>query len=418
MAKASTISKLLGVKKDGTQIDVSLAVSPITDRHGQIVGVSKIARDITQHKRAAQKLLAQLGRLDLLNGITHAIDERQDLPSIFQVVIRTLEDQLPIDFGCICMYDATDNLLTVSSVGIKGQPLASEMALTEQTRIAIDSNGLSRCIRGPIGLRTGHQKFAIPVSATAYAWRTAFARHCTVDGGGERVRRTDSLPAAQWKISPATTANFSDSLADMSLWQHIKRSSTALCSALMTRLRPDAARRHAAGAPARPLGQMASGIAHDINNAISPAMLYTESLLEREPNLSEQGRRYLITIQRAIEDVAQTVMLLREFYRPQEFEQQLTDVELNRLIGQVLDLTRARWSDQPQLRGAIIELKTDLAADLPDIRGVESDIRDALTNLIFNSVDAGCRTAACLRLRTQRGLPSLLLTVNRNATFN
>ena len=54
----------------------------------------------------------------------------------------------------------------------------------------------------------------------------------------------------------------------------------------------------------RALGQMASGIAHDINNAISPVSLYTESLLEREPNLSERARGYLTTIQRAIEDVA------------------------------------------------------------------------------------------------------------------
>ena len=43
----------------------------------------------------------------------------------------------------------------------------------------------------------------------------------------------------------------------------------------------------------RALGQMASGIAHDINNAISPIALYTESLLEREPGLSERARSYL-----------------------------------------------------------------------------------------------------------------------------
>jgi GAF domain-containing protein len=45
----------------------------------------------------------------------------------------------------------------------------------------------------------------------------------------------------------------------------------------------------------RALGQMASGIAHDINNAISPVSLYTESLLEREPNLSERTRSCLTT---------------------------------------------------------------------------------------------------------------------------
>jgi signal transduction histidine kinase len=66
------------------------------------------------------------------------------------------------------------------------------------------------------------------------------------------------------------------------------------------------------------LGQMASGIAHDINNAISPITLYAEALLEAEQRLSERGRRYLEIIQRAIGDVAQTVSRMREFYRQRE----------------------------------------------------------------------------------------------------
>jgi signal transduction histidine kinase len=136
------------------------------------------------------------------------------------------------------------------------------------------------------------------------------------------------------------------------------------------------------------LGQMASGIAHDINNAISPISLYTESLLEREPNLSPVARDRLVTIQRAIDDVAQTVARMREFYRPREPELKLLDVELNGLVQQVINLTRARWSDQPQRRGIMIELSTQLAPDLPDIRGADNEIRDALTNLIFNAVDA------------------------------
>ena len=39
----------------------------------------------------------------------------------------------------------------------------------------------------------------------------------------------------------------------------------------------------------RALGQMASEIAHDINNALSPATLYVESLIEREKGLSGRG---------------------------------------------------------------------------------------------------------------------------------
>src|SRR5215472_14697895 len=90
------------------------------------------------------------------------------------------------------------------------------------------------------------------------------------------------------------------------------------------------------------LGKMASGIAHDINNAMSPVALYTESLLEREPDLSPRARQCLEIIQRAIGDVAHTVSRMREFYRPREPNTALRRVDLNELIYQVIDLTRAR----------------------------------------------------------------------------
>ena len=138
----------------------------------------------------------------------------------------------------------------------------------------------------------------------------------------------------------------------------------------------------------RALGQMASGIAHDINNAITPASLYAESLLEREPDLSVRARAYLTTIQRAIDDVAQTVRRLREFYRQREEQSTLAPVDLNQLLQQVVELTRAHWGDSAQQRGVVIELEQALAPDLPAAMGIESEIREALTNLVFNAVDA------------------------------
>jgi nitrogen-specific signal transduction histidine kinase/ActR/RegA family two-component response regulator len=138
----------------------------------------------------------------------------------------------------------------------------------------------------------------------------------------------------------------------------------------------------------RALGQMASGIAHDINNAISPVALYTEALLEREPNLTERGRSQLEIIQRAVDDIAQTVARMGEFYRLREPQLTLIPVDLNKLVGHVIDLTRARWSDMAQQRGAAIDMRTELAFNLPLVAAVESQIRDALVNLVFNAVDA------------------------------
>ncbi len=138
----------------------------------------------------------------------------------------------------------------------------------------------------------------------------------------------------------------------------------------------------------RALGQMASGIAHDVNNALSPAVLYTEALMEEEKGLSEQGRGYLKMIRHAVEDIAQTIGRMTEFYRQRETQIALAPLEVNRLVTQAMELTRARWSDMPQQRGVVVKLRTELGVALPPVLGLESEIREALINLIFNAVDA------------------------------
>jgi signal transduction histidine kinase len=151
----------------------------------------------------------------------------------------------------------------------------------------------------------------------------------------------------------------------------------------------------------RALGQMASGIAHDINNAISPIAIYAEALLDNEPNLTPRARAYLTTIAQAIDDVACTVSRLRDFYRPQETHAPPEPVAVNRLVHQVLDLTRARWRDQPQQRGITIDVRTELDANLPAVLGAEVEMRDALTNLVFNAIDAMPR-GGTMTIRTGR----------------
>jgi signal transduction histidine kinase/ActR/RegA family two-component response regulator len=138
----------------------------------------------------------------------------------------------------------------------------------------------------------------------------------------------------------------------------------------------------------RALGQMSSGVAHDINNALSPMAVMTQSLLEQQRDLSPEIRHYLETAKRVVDDVSATVGRMRDFGRKRDTEIVLAPVDLNTLVRQVIDLTRARWNDIQQTLGSVIDIKTELEPDLPPIMGVEGEIREALTNLIFNAVDA------------------------------
>jgi signal transduction histidine kinase/ActR/RegA family two-component response regulator len=138
----------------------------------------------------------------------------------------------------------------------------------------------------------------------------------------------------------------------------------------------------------RALGQMASGVAHDINNALSPITAYSELLLSTLPDLAEAPRQRLTRISQAAEDVAQIVARMREFYRRDLDPDQLGLVDVNKAIEEVVELTRPRWRDLAQRQGISIHIKFELESTPPMLVCNASELREALTNVVFNAVDA------------------------------
>jgi PAS domain S-box-containing protein len=386
------------IRKDGTQIDVSVTLSPLKDGDGKIIGASKIARDITARKQAGLKLQTQLARLDLLNQITRAIGERQDLQSIYQVVIRSLEDHLPIDFGCICLYDDAAKAFIVRRVGVKSEPLAMELTMPEKSHIPIDENGLSRCLQGHLVYEPniGQSKSPFPERLARGGLGALVIAPLLVESQVFGIlvvarRQPESFSSSDCEFLRQLSEQTALAAHQAQLYTALQRAYDDLRQTQQAVMQQERL---------RALGEMASGVAHDINNSLSPVMLYTGLLIEMETNLSASSRKHLETIQRAVSDVAETIARLKEFYRQREPQLTLTPVQLNELAQQVVDLTRARWSDLPQQRGVVIEMRTELAADLPEIMGAESEIREALTNLVFNAADAMPK-GGLLTLRTK-----------------
>jgi|GEM_PF-668779 len=139
----------------------------------------------------------------------------------------------------------------------------------------------------------------------------------------------------------------------------------------------------------RALGQMASGIAHDFNNSLMPVMGFAELLLVRPDILDDRKKaaEYLGMIRTAAKDAASIVARLREFYRSQENTDVFAPVDLSQLVRQAASLTQPKWKDQAQASGIAIQIVEELE-QVPPISGDESALREVLTNLIFNAVDA------------------------------
>ncbi|HWT52449.1 MAG TPA: PAS domain-containing protein, partial [Caulobacter sp.] len=370
---------------DGLHTYISVK-SPLRDETGETYAVFGISTDITERKIAEAKFRTQLERLKLLDEITRAIGERQDNQSIFQVVVRSIEDQLPADFACLCLYDDVERALTVAAVGAKSRPLAFDLAMPERARVDIDQNGLSQCVRGRLVYEPDIAKVPFPfpqrlaggglgsmvcaplqVESKVFGVLVVarFQPDAFVSAECEFLRQLSehvALAAHQAQLHGALQAAYDD----------LRQSQQAILQ--QERLKA--------------LGQMASGIAHDINNALSPVSLYTEAMLETETGLTPAGRGQLEIIRRAVEDVGQTIGKMREFYRLREAQLESEPVQLGELVDQVLELTRARWNDMAIQRGVVIKVEADLAPDLPPILGMASEIREALVNLVFNAVDA------------------------------
>ena len=96
------------------------------------------------------------------------------------------------------------------------------------------------------------------------------------------------------------------------------------------------------------LGQMSRGIAHDINNALTPILGYSNLLLQDSNRLPPDAVNYVRSIKRAGEKISQSVACIRDFYRNREGRDLLLALDLNGIADGAIEETLVRWRELPQ----------------------------------------------------------------------
>jgi PAS domain S-box-containing protein len=134
----------------------------------------------------------------------------------------------------------------------------------------------------------------------------------------------------------------------------------------------------------RALGQLASGVAHDFNNALA-AILGRAQLMRRD--LSDQRLSHnLDIIQTAAEDAAATVRRIQTFARQSE-AQEFDLLDASALLRDAIEITRTRWQNEASMRGLFYAVEIETEEQLY-ISGNASELREVFVNLIVNAVDA------------------------------
>jgi signal transduction histidine kinase/ActR/RegA family two-component response regulator len=127
------------------------------------------------------------------------------------------------------------------------------------------------------------------------------------------------------------------------------------------------------------LGQMISGIAHELNNPLAVIMGYLELIVQRH-DLSPQTRADLQKVVRESQRAAKLVSNFLSFAREQKHRREA--VQINHVIQHVLELR------QHELRIAGVRVETELEEHLPETAADPDQVQQVFINLIGNAVHA------------------------------
>ncbi|RYU91322.1 PAS domain S-box protein [Mucilaginibacter terrigena] len=100
--------KTYRLHKNGFEIPVSLAISPIKDLKGKVIGASKIARNVSKQQMAENTLQQYAENLEVLNSIGKTISEKLDVQEILQKVTDATTTLTGAAFGAF-FYNKLDD---------------------------------------------------------------------------------------------------------------------------------------------------------------------------------------------------------------------------------------------------------------------------------------------------------------------
>jgi PAS domain S-box-containing protein len=135
----------------------------------------------------------------------------------------------------------------------------------------------------------------------------------------------------------------------------------------------------------RALGELAAGVAHNLNNSLTVIQGRAQLLLMR--NAAEEGnKKSLEVITQAVGDCSQTLRRLLDFSR-RESTRHRVPVDLSELITSSVEIARPKWQAAAAERIGTVEVVINAPGPAFTL-GDASELREVVLNLIFNAVDA------------------------------
>jgi signal transduction histidine kinase/CheY-like chemotaxis protein len=359
-----------------------------------------------------------LARLRLLNHVAQAAAGNLEASQILSVALRELERLIPLHIGVVWLLnenketrrqgEGRDRFSLSPGLPVSRSPClilcnssdsygerAGSLGLTLGLELPLDQTPFASCLNSGEGLYVDLSQPEQDAPGTDSVARTPLAKSLASRGAGSffavPLRGGEGVVGVLQSVCMRPTGFTSEQIQLLYLVADLLGPAIANCQ-LFSRLRAayeELQLTHNQLIQAekmRAIGEMAAGVAHDFNNSLCGVLGFLELAL-LDPALPAACRANLEASRTCALDAAQTVRRVQDFARWQRHQQAARFLDPNELVRQTTELTRYKWENQARIRETPITVEVQTEAT-GHVRGNDVELREVLTSLILNAVDA------------------------------
>ena len=360
-------------RKDGEIRTVQESSVAALDAAGNVTAFQGFLLDITERKRAEQEIQRRNRELMVLNSIGQSLIESLDLSDALHRALRQISELFGLELGSVYLLDEGKGVLRrIAAVGHRSEyargfpPTVVQPELLRHVRSAHATIVAAQALPLPEVFRDLRQKESLVVAHVLMLWSKDRIIGCLLLGS--RVQR--ELAPAELNLLAAVGTQISSTIERSLLYEEARQALENLRRAQEQLLQSE---KMAA------VGQLISGVAHELNNPLTAILGYSQ-LLSSSGQVGPQASEYVDKLQKQTQRTHRIVQNLLSFARQHRPERLL--VQVNQVVEDTLALR------DYDLRVNNIRVHLELSPDLPEIAADPHQLQQVFLNIVNNAADA------------------------------